>query len=125
MHRLTVCLLLAIALVSVASLVTGASYLGIVLPGGLPLGNAIAASGLVSTAAAAVLLSASDSRLRAAALCALCAAIAWLPLSIVLAGNPALNFAGWRGTVWMGSSLLVLLAVLLVLAWAIVQRLRR
>jgi uncharacterized RDD family membrane protein YckC len=64
MKVLTVSILLVIAAVSVASLVTGAGYLGVMLPGGLPAGNAIAALGLVSPAAAAVILSAPGSVLR-------------------------------------------------------------
>ena len=57
MRVLIVSILLVITVVSVASLVSGAGYLEVALPGWLPAGNAIAALGLVSAAAAAVLLS--------------------------------------------------------------------
>jgi hypothetical protein len=123
MKVLTACVLLVIAVVSVASLMSGAGYLGVVLPGGLPAGNAIAALGLVSPAAIAVLLSTPGSVVRAAALGTFCAAVAWLPVSIALAGNLALNFTGWRGSVWLGLSLVIHLAVLCTLAWSLVDRL--
>ena len=123
MKGLTALSLLAITAASLASLVSGASYLELPLPGGLPAGNALAAIGLVSAAAVPVLFSSAGSALRAAALGTLAAAAAWLPLSIALAGNLALNFAGGRGSLWLGFSLAVVVAVLCVSAWAIVARL--
>ena len=120
---LTVFILLMIAVASVVSLVSGASFLGTPLPGGLPAGNAIAASGLVSPAVLAVLLSSRGSLLRVVAFGSLGAALAWLPVSIALAGNLALNFTGWRGSVWLGFSFVVCLAVLFALVWALVHRL--
>ena len=122
MKVLIVSMLLVVTMISVASLVSGAGYLEVVLPGGLPAGNAIAAFGLVSPAAVAVLLSTPGSALRAAALGTFCAAVAWLPVSIALAGNMDLNFTGWRGSVWLGSSLVIHLAVLGTLAWSLVAR---
>jgi hypothetical protein len=121
MKILIVILLLIIAVVSVGSLLSGASFLGVVVPGGLPLGNALAASGLAAPAAFALLLSSSAPILRVAALWVLWAALAWLPTSIVLAGNLALNFSDWRGPVWIGFSLVVALAVLCTLIWSIVH----
>jgi hypothetical protein len=115
--------LLAIAVAAAASLVVGATYLERVLPGGLPAGNAAAALALVCVAAVPVLLSVHGSALRRAALVNLAAAVAWLPVSIGLAGNLSLNFAGWRGSVWLGISLVVLVAALCTLAWALVGRL--
>jgi len=123
MKGLTVLSLLASAVVSLASLMSGASYLEFALPGGLPAGNALAAIGLASTAALPVLLSPAGSALRAAALAALAAATAWLPLSIVLAGNLTLNFASGSGSIWQGFTLAVILFVLCTLAWALVSRL--
>jgi hypothetical protein len=49
--------------------------------------------------------------------------VAWLPISIALAGNLALNFTSWRGSAWLGFSLVVHFAVLGTLAWALVGRL--
>jgi hypothetical protein len=103
--------------------VSGAGYLEAVLPGGLPVGNAVAALGLVAAAGVPVLLSQPGSTLRVAALLTLCAAVAWLPISIALAGNLALNFTSWRGSAWLGFSLVVHFAVLGTLAWALVGRL--
>lgn len=123
MKVLTALTLLTITVVSVASLVSGAGYLEIVLRGGLPAGNAIAALGLVSAAGVPVLLSTPGSALRATALGSLDTAAAWLPVSIALAGNLALNFTGWRGSMWLGFSLVIDLFVLCTLAWALVDRL--
>ena len=80
-------LLLLIAAASVTALARTGSVLESELPGGLPIGNALAATALVTAAGAAVLLAASGSWLRALAWLALAAALAWLPLSIALAGN--------------------------------------
>ncbi len=120
---LTVILLLIIALASVASLVSGASVLSMVLPGGLPVGNMLAALGLVSPAALALFISTSETKLRVASLAMLWAALAWLPVSIILAGNLPLNFIGWRGTVWMGLTILLVLGVLTTLLLGGVYRL--
>lgn len=122
MKALTILVLLVIFVVSVSSLFSGASFLGTALPGGLPLGNAIAALAVVSAAAIAVLLSPSESTVRVVALVVFCAAMAWLPISIALAGNLPLNFTGWRGSVWIGLSLVVSLSVLCTLVWAVLHR---
>ena len=123
MNGLAVLFLLTLAATSLASLVSGASYLEFALPGGLPAGNALAAIALASAAAVPVLLSSPGSALRAAALATLTAAAAWLPLSIALAGNLALNFASDRGSIWLGFTLAVIVAVSCTLAWALVSRL--
>jgi len=122
MNGLAVLSLLALAVISLASLVSGASYLEFALPGGLPAGNALAAIVLVSAAAVPVLLSSPGSALRTAALATLAAAAAWLPLSIALAGNLALNFTSGRGSIWLGFTLAVIVALLCMLAWALVSR---
>src|SRR4030095_6233860 len=123
MKGLTVLSLVGLAVLSLASLMSGASYLEFALPGGLPAGNALAAIALVSAAALPVLLSSAGSVLRGAALAALAAAAAWLPLSIALAGNLALNFASGPGSIWLGFTFAVILFVLCTLAWALVRRL--
>jgi len=123
MKGLSVLLLLASAVVSFASLLSGARYLEFVLPGGLPAGNAIAAIGLASAAALPILLSSAGSVLRRVAWAALAAAACWLPLSIALAGNLALNFASGSGSIWLGFTLAVIFYVLCTLAWAVVSRL--
>lgn len=66
--------------------------------------------------------------LRAIARGILCAAIAWLPLSIALAGNLALNFNGGRGLAWiamtLATTLCALLALLVATMRAMIDRVR-
>lgn len=113
-------LLLAVAAFATVSLVRGASYLGFVLPGGLPFGNALAAIGQCALAGAAVLLATRGTWRRRLALIALIAAIAWLPVSMLLAGNASLNFSGVRGTVWLWFTLVTLVLAFAVLLWNLV-----
>lgn len=115
--------LLIIAGSSVTALISGESFLGLSSFGELPLGNVLAALALVAPAGFAVLLSAPQSAIRKATLTALLAGLAWLPASIVLAGNLALNFSDWRGTVWIGFSVVVGLAVLCSLVWSMSHKL--
>lgn len=102
------------------SLVFGAPYLEALLPGGLPFGNALTALGLCAAAGAAVGLSARGTALRAVSLAFLLATVAWLPVSILLAGNLALNFGGGRGTVWLVLTVAIAIGVLCLLLWATV-----
>lgn len=111
--------LLAIALFAVLSLVFGATYLEAALPGGLPFGNALAALGLCAVAGAAVALSTRSTALRAVSLFSLIAAAVWLPASIALAGNLALNFDGGRGLAWAVLNLGVVGLVFGALVWAL------
>lgn len=114
----TVAAPLAITALAVASLASGAAFLGVPLPGGLPLGNALAALGLCAAAGAAIGLGRAGTLPRAVAIAALLVAAAWLPVSVMLAGNLALNFSGGRGQAWMAISLATVLLVTLSLAWA-------
>ena len=118
-----VALLLAAAAFAVLSLVSGASYLGVVLPGGLPLGNLLAAVPLCAIAGAAVRLSPASTAARYASLVSLAASVAWLPVSIALAGNLALNFSGSRGSAWLAFSIAVAVVAVCVLGWAFVAAL--
>jgi hypothetical protein len=113
-------LLLVVACASIGSLVAGAGYVEWTLPGGVPVGNVLAALGLCAPAGAAWMVSPPASWARRFASIALGAAIAWLPVSVVLAGNLALNFSGGRGTLWLAMSAGVGLVVLVALAWAAV-----
>src|SRR5262245_17058386 len=99
-RRITL-LLLTAAGFSVGSLVSGARYLEWVLPGGLPLGNVLAAAALCSLAGAAFHLSPLGSIRRRVSRVSLLAAAFWLPISIALAGNLTLNFSGYRGAAWL------------------------
>ena len=112
MSKLIALLLLAIAALSIGMLVSGGSYSEWVLPGGLPLGNALAAICLCSVAGAAFLLGPPGSLRRRASRTALLTAAFWLPLSIALAGNLELNFSGSAGTAWLALSLITASTVL-------------
>lgn len=114
-----VIVLLAIAVFALTSLALGASYLDTTLPGGLPLGNALAALGLCAAAAAAFGLSTPGTVLRLAALMSLFTAAVWLPVSILLADDLQLNFSGEPGLAWIVFSLVVVIDVLGTLLWAL------
>jgi len=120
---MTVPLLLIIAVSALLPLVTGAAILETTLPGGLPIGNALTAIALCATAGSAVGLSAGRTALRFVSVAALCGAVAWLPVSIALAGNLTLNFEGTRGSSWLVLSAAIGVAVLGALAWALVAAL--
>lgn len=121
--RLVAALLLAVAAFSVVSLISGASYLETHLPGGLPIGNALSAIGLCALAGSAVLLSPRRTTLRTVSVAALLGAAAWLPVSIALAGNLALNFHGGRGDAWMVFSAVIPALVFSAFGWALVAAL--
>ena len=120
MRKIIVVALLAIAVFSVLSLVRGAAYLETLLPGGLPIGNALSALGLCAIAGTAVALSVRGTALRIMSLASLLAAAAWLPMSVALAGNLALNFGGGRGLIWLVLSLVVAVGAFCALLWALV-----
>ena len=119
MPKLIALLLLAIAGISIGVLLSGSGYSELVLPGGLPFGNALAATALWSLAGAAFSLSPPNSTCRRVSRITLVVAGLWLPLSVALAGNLALNFSGPRGTVWLAISLATIIAALVSLVWAI------
>lgn len=108
--------LLAFAAFAIALLLSGSAALEVALPGGLPAGNALVALALVAIAAAGHVLGTGP---RWLARGGLVAALAWLPASVLLAGNLALNFGQWRGTAWFGLSLVTALVVSASLATAI------
>lgn len=116
-------ILLATAAFAAGSLAMGAPYLEVELPGGLPLGNMLTALGLCAMVAAALCLSGRGTALRATCWVALVAAVAWLPVSVALAGNLALNFSGGSGFAWLVLSLGVLVLAVGVLGWALVATL--
>jgi len=113
--------LIAIAVAAIASLLTGADYLEWMLPGGLPFGNALTAIGLSCAAGAALRLSVPDSFLRVLSASSFIGALAWLPVSIGLAGNLTLNFSGTRGQIWIWMTLVTFVLVLGSLIWAILR----
>ena len=122
MPRKTVALLLVVAAFALLSLVFGASYLETMLPGGLPVGNALTSVGLCAAAGAAIGLSARRTALRLVSVAALIGAVAWLPVSVALAGNLTLNFHGSHGAAWMALSVVIAATVLCALTWALIAR---
>jgi hypothetical protein len=119
MQKLSALVLFALAAISIGVLVSGASYSEWVLPGGLPLGNALAAIGLCCLAGSAYNLSPVGSVRRRISQAVLVVTVIWLPISIALAGNLELNFSGARGTAWLVISSVAAIAVLGSLALAI------
>lgn len=93
--------LLCISALALAALLFAAEHLQFALLGGMPLGNLIAAIGLVAVAWAALGLLPRYGPGRVIGVLTLLVALAWLPLSIALAGNGALVFSGGRGDAWM------------------------
>lgn len=123
MKKMIVIILLAIAAFAVLFVASGTNHLEVLLPGGLPLGNVLSAFGPCAIAGAAVLLSAPRTALRVVSVTSLIAAITWLPASVGLAGNLALNFSGWRGSVWFAYTIAVAVAALGSFVWALVASL--
>ena len=106
-------------------LATGAAWLGLELPGGLPVGHLLAARGWCFLAGAAFAFSPRGTARRAAAGAALACAASWLPLSVALAGTQALDFPDGRGAAWLGFTQAVVALVLGALAWTLAAALRR
>lgn len=119
-RTLAFAVLLAIVAFSLLSLATGASYLGSLLLGVLPFGNLLAAA-LFAALAGFALLAPLSAKQRHFALATLAAALAWLPLSGLLAGNAALNFSGNRGVAWLALTSGILLLVLVSLGLSLVS----
>lgn len=114
-----VTLLLVVAAVALLSLAFGASYLETMLPGDLPLGNALTAIGLCAAAGSAIGLSARRTALRLVSVASLVGAVAWLPVSVALAGNLTLNFHGGHGVAWLVLSIAIAATVFCTLTWAL------
>lgn len=111
-------LLAAVAFVSL-SLFRGAPFLGIALPGGVPIGNVLTALGLCAISGASVALSMRGTKRRTFAVASLAAAVLWLPVSVLLAGNPQLNFNGGRGDAWLAFSVAVAVGACSTLLWGL------
>jgi hypothetical protein len=118
--RKSVALLLAITAIALLSLVFGASYLETKLPGGLPVGNALTAIGLCAAAGAAIGLSRRRTTVRRVSVASLIGAVAWLPVSVALAGNLTLNFHGGHGDAWLALGIAIAATVLCALIWALI-----
>ena len=108
------------------ALVAGAGFLTLDLPGGLPLGNGIAALALVSAAGVAVGVGRPGTALRRYGWVALGVAVLWLPASVALLGNLRLNGTpGASSGLWLGFTATAALLALSALVWAGGAALRR
>lgn len=105
------------------ALVTGAPWLERPLPGGLPLGNLLTAAALASLPAAASCLAPPHALARKFAALAFMLSLAWLPVSVLLAGNLALHFGDDVGDAWLAGSLGLVLLGWLAWCWSVVARL--
>jgi hypothetical protein len=124
MQKSAALILFVIAAISIGVLFLGARYSESVLIGGLPLGNILASIGLFSLAGSAFYLSPLGSARRRISQVVLILAMVWLPISILLAGNLALNFSGSRGSAWLIISWVTVVAVLGSLILSIVGAMR-
>ncbi len=92
--------LLLVAASSLFAILSGADYLSVMLPGGLPLGNVLASLVFLGMSGAGYLLAKERKVLGRIAAIVLAGSVLWLPVSVALARNASLNFAGWNGTLW-------------------------
>lgn len=125
MRKLIVSLLVLLPAAAVVVFGAGLPWVEGSAVGTLPNGNLLAAIALLAWPAAACLIAPADSGARRFALVALALALAWLPVSAMLAGNLALNFSGQRGSLWLGFTAFVMLLGLAALLASMLQRLRR
>lgn len=125
MRKLAITTLILLPFGWVALLGAGFEWVEGTVPGGLPVGNLLAAVTHAAWPAAAVLLALPGSVARRFAVGALALAVAWLPISLALAGNLGLNFQGTRGTLWMGLTVLTLALGTAALAGSALHRLLR
>jgi hypothetical protein len=93
------------------------------LPGGLPLGTLLAALAMVSGAAIAFAAGSPGSWLRRISCLTMAAAVVWLPLGILLAGNPALSFVndGSDSALFWRYTAVTVLLIILTWVWAAIN----
>src|SRR3546814_20946429 len=94
MRNTKVIVLSGIVIFAIWSLVSGAAYLEWGLPGGLPLGNALAAVGLHGLDGSAVEISPHPPLLRKVSGFSIGLAVAWIPSYLVPVGYPCHTFLG-------------------------------
>ena len=124
-RKLVILLLVLLPAAAVLVFATGLPWLEGSAVGTLPNGNLLAAIAMLAWPAAACLVAPAGSGARRFALAAFVLALAWLPLSAMLAGNLALNFGGQRGSLWLGLTALVMILGLAALLASMARRLRR
>jgi len=116
-------LLILITVSSLTALLSGGAFLDFPLPGGLPLGNLVAACALCAPAGAAIRLSPANTLVLYVSVASLVAACAWLPVSIAVAGNLMLNFGDAHGETWVALTLATTVVAYASLLWAGIHRL--
>lgn len=125
MKFLLAAILLLLGCALMAAFLLGASVLDQELPFGLNAGVAAAALSLVLVAAGPAWLAGPGTPFRRLSRVALAAAVAWLPVSILLAGGLQLSYSGWRSVAWLVLTGFVLLAVLVSWGVALVGQAKR
>ena len=113
------------AIGSIAALISGGPFLEAPLLEGLPVGNVLTVAALCSSACAAIAISRPGTVVRYFSVASLIVASAWLPASISLAGNLALNFSGLRGQIWVWLCLGTVVVVFVAVVWATIDHLIR
>jgi hypothetical protein len=111
---------LVVALACCWVLFSNNDVLDVELPFAFPAGNLIAAALLIAASSLAVLLAVRGTRLHAAARAILLLSIAWLPVSMAIAGGVQLSYSGWQGWLWIAYTCALLVAIPVVVAWALV-----
>lgn len=124
MNRSVVFVLAAIAVVALAAVLSGAGYLEWPLPGGLPAGNVLTSVGLASASGAGFSAARTGTTFRRVSGASLFLSLVWLPASILLAGNLALNFDGGGGRVWIWLTLVTLVLALASMLTAVSRALK-
>lgn len=104
--------LLVFGCLLMAAFLLGVSALDQDLPFGLNAGVAAAALALVLAAVGPAWSAAPGERFQTLSRIALVAAVAWLPVSMALAGGVQPSYLGWRSVAWLVLTAFVLLAVL-------------
>lgn len=104
--------LLLLGCLLMAAFLLGASALDQDLPFGLNAGVAAAALALVLAGVGPAWLAGPGARFSVVSRIALVAAVAWLPVSMALAGGVELRYSGWRTVAWLVLTAFVLLSLL-------------
>lgn len=116
----TILALLAVAAGCCWILFSDNDLLDMQLPFDFPAGNLVGAVLLVALSAIALVIAVPGTRSRGFAKGVFVASVAWLPVSMAMAGGMRLSYSGWIGWVWMIGTLALLLAIPVALAWAII-----
>jgi hypothetical protein len=101
-------------------LLSGSELLLLNLPGELPLGNVLSAMCFILPSVGVHVLMKHVVRFKTLRMSLVIAALLWLPLSIMLAGNPQFIFDDERFFLWLLFSVLLSLAIIFAIAHSVV-----